>query len=78
MTDEITAPSPLELAKALAELGEPVGIDDASELLQRLERQHVSDLYWNALHTSVCIKANREKRRELRRDMQPKRRMHAQ
>lgn len=64
MTDQITAHG---LSEQWAELGSPLSIDDAGELLRRLERDKISDLYAVALSQSVAAHRNRQRRRELRR-----------
>jgi hypothetical protein len=67
-TTDHQLPAAAELCAALAELGERLSYSDAEELLRRLERQRVADLYLTAIGQSVAIRRNREKRKELRRE----------
>lgn len=67
MTDPITA---YGLSEQWRELGEVVSIDDADEILRRVERAGITDLYATALNQSVGIKRNRQRRREIRREQQ--------
>lgn len=41
----------------------------ARELLQRLHRDHVADTYMLAINQSIGIRRNRQKRREVRREI---------
>jgi hypothetical protein len=62
-----TAPSPAaHVARAWEELGESVTLAAADELLRGLERDSTRDLYALALHQSVAVKRNRQRRREMR------------
>lgn len=60
-------PAAVGLADRLAELGEPISAHTAAELLERIQRQNVDELYWVALNASVSAQRAREARREARR-----------
>jgi hypothetical protein len=55
------------LARQHAELGVEMRMAEAHEILARVEQQGIADLYFQALNTSVSVKQNRRKRREMRR-----------
>ena len=57
------------LAHRFAELGVEMTMAEAHELLARIERQGVADLYWQALNQSVGARRARETRREARREI---------
>lgn len=54
------------VARAWEELGESVTLAAADGLLRRLERDSTRDLYALALHQSVAVKRNRQRRRAMR------------